>query len=247
MAELAFSKDLLKKDILAQLGGGFVPVEIDDSGWSAVFRRTLEVYSRYKPLLRHETAITPASGQMIYPLPDDVVGIHTVEMTPGIQTGLTSGLAIESQMLSGVPVYYGVGDTYIDIQYLDLRRRWIKTVSRELGSDPDWAQVIDPETGKVSLWTMSTGQTFVDAFCVIPHKEDFTSIQPYSRKWVADWALTEAQIIVGNARDKFEEIPVAGTKMRLNGARMIARAEAKQKDLLEQIQSMRADLFPRWA
>lgn len=240
-------KELLKKDITAQLGGSFVPVEIDDSGWTATFNRTLEVYSRYKPNLRHETAITPASGQMLWSLPDDVIGIHTVEMTPGIQTGLTSGLAIESQMLSGVPVYYGVGDTYIDIQYLDLRRRWIKTVSRELGSDPDWAQVIDPISMKVSLWTMSTGQTFVDAFCVIPHAEDLSTIHSYSKKWVADWALTEAMIVVGNARDKFEEIPVAGTKMRLNGARMIARAEAKQKELIDQIQSMRADLFPRWA
>ena len=243
----AFNRDQLKKDIVAQLGGSFVPVEIDDSGWNAVFKRTLEVYSRYKPIMRHESYQTPASGMMIHDMPDDVVGIHTVEMTPGIQTGLTSGLAIESQMLSGVPVYYGVGDTYIDIQYLDLRRRWIKTVSRELGSDPDWAQVIDPVTMKVQLWTFSTGQTFVDATCVIPHAEDFSTIQFYSQKWVADWALTEAQIVVGNARDKFEEIPVAGTKMHLNGARMIARAEAKQKELLEQIQSMRADLFPRWA
>lgn len=244
---MAFTKDTLKNDILAQLGDSFVPVEIGDAGWVAVFNRTLEVYSRYKPIMRHEAYQTPASGMMIHTMPSDVVGIHTVEMTPGIQTGLTSGLAIESQMLSGVPVYYGVGDTYIDIQYLDLRRRWIKTVSRELGSDPDWAQVIDPVTMAVSLWTFSTGQTFVDATCIIPHAEDLSTIHFYSQKWVADWARTEAMLIVGNARDKFDEIPVAGTKMRLNGARMIARAEAEQKDLINQIQSMRADLFPRWA
>ncbi len=243
----AFTRDQLKKDILAQLGGSFVPVEIDESGWKAAFARTLEVYTRYKPNLRHETAITPVSGQMIFQLPDDVIGIHTVEMTPGISPGVTSGLAIESQMLSGVPVYYGVGDTYIDIQYLDLRRRWIKTVARELCADPDWAQVIDPVTLKVSLWTYSTGQTFVDAFCVLAHADDFSTIQNYSRKWVADWAKTEVQLLVGEARDKFETIPVAGTKMSMNGARMIARAEKKQAELIDQIQSMRADLFPRWA
>jgi hypothetical protein len=244
---MALSKNQLKKDILAQLGDEFTPVEIGDAGWSAVFDRTMEVYSRYKPNLRHESYQTPASGIMVHDMPDDVLGIHTVEMTPGIQPGLNSGLAIEAQMLSGVPVYYGVGDTFIDIQYLDLRRRWIKTVSRELGSDPDWAQVIDPDTQHVSLWTFSTGQTFVDAFCIIPHNPDFSTIQNYSQKWVADWALTEAMLVVGNARDKFDKIPVAGTFMSMNGARMIARAEAKQEKLIEQIQSMRADLFPRWA
>lgn len=244
---MSLNKLQLKKDILAQLGNDFTPVEIADAGWDAVFNRTLEVYSRYKPNLRHESYTTPASGVNIHEMPEDVVGIHNVEMTPGIAPGLTSGLAIESQMLSGVPVYYGVGDTYIDIQYLDLRRRWIKTVSRELGSDPDWAQVIDPETLKVQLWTFSTGQTFVDATCVIPHNNDLSTIQNYSQKWVADWALTEAMIVVGNARDKFDKIPVAGTTMSLNGARMIARAEAKQRELIDQIQSMRADLFPRWA
>jgi hypothetical protein len=244
---MPLSKNQLRKDILAQLGDEFTPVEIGDAGWSAVFDRTMEVYSRYKPNLRHESYTTPASGIDVHVMPQDVLGISTVEMTPGIAPGLTSGLAIESQMLSGVPVYYGVGDTFIDIQYLDLRRRWIKTVSRELGSDPDWAQVIDPETQHVSLWTFSTGQTFVDSFCIVPHKEDFSTIQNYSQKWVADWALTEAMMVVGNARDKFDKIPVAGTFMSMNGARMIARAEAKQEKLIDQIQSMRADLFPRWA
>jgi hypothetical protein len=244
---MAFTRDQIQRDITAQLGGAFIPIEIKQDGWDAVFNRTLEVYSRYKPLMRHESYQTPASGMMIHNMPDDVLGISTVEMTPGIQTGLTSGLAIESQMLSGVPVYYGVGDTYIDIQYLDLRRRWIKTVSRELGSDPDWAQVIDPETMHVSLWTFSTGQTFVDAFCIIPHADDLSTIQSYSHKWVADWAKTEAMITIGNARDKWETIPVAGGKMVMNGARMLARAEKEQLDLINQIQSMRADLFPRWA
>lgn len=243
----SWGREQLQEDLAAQLGGESVPLEIDQKGWDAAFRRTLEMYSRYKPALRHETFKTGAGGVTNFTLRDDCIGIRDVQITPGIQPGLSSGLAIESMMLAGVPIYYGVGDTFIDIQYLDLRRRWIKAVSRELASDPDWALVVDPETLKHTIYTYSTGQLFVDVETYGPHAEDLSSIPSYSRKWIADWAKTEAQLIIGNARSKFDKIPVAGTFMAMNGASMISAAEAKQEKLLEWIQSARADLYPRWA
>jgi hypothetical protein len=237
----------LQEDLTAQLGGESVPLEIDEGGWKAVFRRTIEVYSRYKPLLKHESYKTGPSGVTVHACAPDVLGVRDLQITPGIQPGLTSGLAIEAQMLSGVPVYYGVGDTFIDIQYLDLRRRWIKAVSREMASDPDWTIVTDPVDLKQTIFTYSTGQLWVDAEVYIPHATNLSTIPYFSRKWIADWAKTEAELIIGNARSKFNRIPVAGTVMQMNGAEMIARAIAKQAELTEWLQSSRADLFPRWA
>jgi len=243
----SWGREQLQEDLAAQLGGESVPLEIDQGGWDAVFRRTLEMYSRYKPALRHEVFKTGEGGVTTYVCQPDVMGIRDVQITPGIQPGLSSGLAIESMMLSGVPVYYGVGDTFIDIQYLDLRRRWIKAVSRELASDPDWALVVDPETLQHTIYTYSTGQLFVDVEAYVPHKEDLSSIPNYSRKWISDWARTEAMLIIGNARAKFDKIPVAGTFMSMNGSQLIRDAKEEQAKLLEWIQSSRADLFPRWA
>lgn len=243
----SWGKEQLQEDLAAQLGGESVPLEIDQGGWNAVFRRTLEIYTRYKPNLKHETFKTQASGVTVHACEEDVIGIRDVQLTPGIQPGLSSGLAIESMMLSGVPVYYGVGDTFIDIQYLDLRRRWIKTVSRELASDPDWTLSIDPINLRHTIFTYATGNLFVDVETYVPHNEDLSTIPTYSRKWISDWARTEAMLIIGNARAKFDKIPVAGTFMSMNGLQMVRDAKEEQAKLLEWIQSSRADLFPRWA
>ena len=240
----------LKDDIIIQLGGDpdvGVPVEIGEKGLNVAIKRTIEVYSRYKPLIRHESYKTGNTGMQAHACPEDVTGIRGIDVTPGIAPGITSGLAIESQMLSGVPVYYGVGDTFMDIEYLDLRRRWIKTVSRELSADPDWGYVIDPETQIWTIYTYGTQQLFVDAETTIYHAQDLSTIPDYSHKWIADWALTEAMLIVGRTRSKYDAIPVAGTKIRLDGPALITYAEQKQRELLDQIQSMRADLYPRWA
>lgn len=242
-----FNKESLQKDISAQLGGETVKLEIGSDGWEGVFHRTLEVYSRYKPLIRHVSFKTPVTGMYTYEFDGEVTGVDNVEISPGIAPGLSSGLAIESAMLSGQPVYMGVGDTFIDIQYYDLRRRWIKAVSRELGSDPDYEVIRDPDTNKILLYTFGTQELYIHCRATINHNDDFSTIPDYSRNWIAEWCLAEAMITIGNARSKVDHIPVAGDKMRLNGNELIERANKKKAELINQIQSMRADLFPRWA
>jgi len=247
---MQLNKEQLKEDIIIQLGGEpdvGIPVEIGDKGLNVAIKRTIEVYSRYKPLIRHESYKTPQTGMFAHVCPEDVTGIRNIDISPGIAPGITSGLAVESAMLSGVPIYYGVGDTFMDIEYLDLRRRWIKTVARELSADPDYGYVVDPETQRWTIYTFGSQQLFIDAETTIYHAQDLSTIPEYSHKWVADYALTEAMLIVGRTRSKYSKIPVAGTSITLDGQQMIEQATNKQRELIEQIQSMRADLFPRYA
>jgi len=244
-----FNATVLKQELPVALGGEAgvgVPIEIGEAGLNLAIKRTVEVFSRYKPFTKKENFVTPLAGMTYHICPEGATGVKDIMISPGIQPGMNSGLAVESQLLSGVPVYYGVGDTYMDIQYLDLRRRWIKTVSRELASDPDWAYVIDPETFRLKLYLYGSQQLFVDVELTFPHKDDLTSIPPHSHKWVSDWALTEAMLIVGRARRKYDKIPVAGTVMHLDGDAMVAEATSMQNRLLNEIQSSRADLFPRY-
>ena len=247
---MQLNKEQLKEDIIIQLGGEpdvGIPVEIGDKGLNVAIKRTIEVYSRYKPLIRHESYKTPVTGMFAHICPEDVTGIRSIDISPGIAPGITSGLAVESAMLSGVPIYYGVGDTFMDIEYLDLRRRWIKTVARELSADPDYGYVVDPVTQRWTIYTFGSQQLFVDIETTIYHAQDLSTIPEYSHKWVADYALTEAMLIVGRTRSKYDKIPVAGTSIRLDGQQMIEQATSKQRELIEQIQSMRADLYPRFS
>lgn len=239
----------LKQELKVALGGEAgvgVPVEIGPEGLTLAIKRTVETYSRYKPLVRHESYKTAAAGITVHECPAGATGVKDIMISPGIQPGMNSGLTVESQLLSGVPVYYGVGDTYMDIQYLDLRRRWIKTISRELAADPDWSYIIHPDTGLLTIYTFGSQQLFVDAEVTYHHNADLSTIPAYSYTWVSDWALSEAMMIVGRARRKYDKIPVAGTAMHLDGDAMIAEAERLQSRLLNEIQGSRADLFPRY-
>ena len=242
-----FHRDQVIRDILTSLGAPIVPVELDESAYSVIIDRTLETYSRFKPNTTHDSYQVTVPGINKHLCAENVSGVKQIEIINAINSSVISGLAIESAIISGMPVYYGTGDTFMDVQYLDLRRRWMKTVSRELGTDPDYAIVVDPDTARIAIYTFSISPIYVDADVTIPFNDDLTNIPFYSHGWIRDWALTEAQMIVGEIRSKYDKIPVAGTAMRLNGNELIARATQKQAQLLNDIQATRADLYPRWA
>lgn len=240
-----FNRTTLTNDILAQLGNANLEVELDTNAFNAIFNRTLEVFNKFKPLIRREVYET-VSGVNIHPMPSDVTGVVEVQLLFGYSQLPMSG-NIESLLAAGVPIYLGTGDTTMDVQYLDLRKRWLKQIARTLGTDPDYEVVIDPDTNIWTLWTYSPAGMKVDAKTTIDHKDDLTTIPHFNRNWVSRWALTEAQKIVGNVRGKYVEIPVADGKMRLNGPALIASAEAEQKKLMDELISSLADVYPRWS
>lgn len=243
MAE--FNLDTVKKDTLAQMGNETVPVEIEENGLVACANRTLEILGRYKPLIRHESYTVGSPGVHAHECDPEVKGVSSIDLTP-TNKGTFSSMAIESAMLSGQPVFYSTTDTFLDIQYFDERLRWIKTAQRELGSDPDYAYVMDPDTGIWSIYTFGSVGLWVDATVVLEYDPKFTNIPLHLRNWTANWYRTEVMKVVGRVRGKFDKIPVAGGFMSMDGPRLMAEATAEQKTLLEFIQGSRADLFPRW-
>ena len=242
---MPFDFDTIKEQTLSQLGIENVPVEIGNNGMSACRDRTLEVLGRYKPLTRHES-YTTSTGINAHLCPEDVKGISAIDLTP-TNKGTLGSLNIESQLLSGQPVFYSTTDTYLDIQYFDERLRWIKTAQRVLASDQDYEFVKDPETGVYTIYTFSTVGNWVDAVTILSYDPEFKNIPLHLHNWTANWYRTEVMKVVARVRGKFDKIPVAGGFMTMDGARMYNEAVVEQKELLEFIQGSRADLFPRWA
>ena len=136
----------------------------------------------------------------------------------------------------------------MDISYLDYRRRWLKTVARELGTDPDWGVTKDPETQRWTVHTYSTGGILIDVTCNVPYNDDLNNFPYEWRSWFNNYALAEAKCIVGESRSKFDKIPVAGTFMGMNGAALKAEGTNEKARLIEDIKASRIEmLFPRWA
>lgn len=242
-----FNTDYLKASIKARLGADFVPIELSDNALNKILENALLTFTRYKPLIRHETAKFAANGINTMTLPEDVTGVRDVGLILYTSSALTSGLAIENAILSGAPVYFGVGDTMMDIAYLDYRRRWLKTIARELNSDPDWGVTQNPETGRWMVHTFSTGGVMVDATCAIEHNNDLTTIAYDWRSWFSDYCLADCKCTIGEARSKFDRIPVAGAFMSMNGPALKAEGAAAKAQLIQDIQNSRVDMYPRWA
>jgi hypothetical protein len=79
------------------------------------------------------------------------------------------------------------------------------------------------------------------------YNDDLTNIPHYNRYWFHKWVRMEAKKILGGIRSKYSHIPVAGQNMKLNGELLLSEARAEEQELLNELQSTRADLFPHWA
>lgn len=244
---MAFTASQLKEDIRILLGEEKIEVELGEKAMDTILRRTLEMYSRYKPLLRHDTWTVVDAGMWAHQFDADVTGVFTLEQIVTINQTLVTGGILESLQLAGVPLYYGVGDVGLDIEYYDLRRRWLKTIARELGVDPDWAIVRDEVTQRLTAYTFATSGCYVDATVIIEHNKDLSTIPPYHHKWVFDWAMSEAMIVLGRTRGKFNKIMVAGNTVSMDGPALIAEARDQQEKLMTDMQATRSDMAPRMA
>jgi hypothetical protein len=257
---MAFTADDLKQEILLELGDDKMPVEIGEKELNVCITRALEKYSMYKPLTYNASykanignGYSGFSGYYgtkpidIHTLPPEVLGVRSVEITAAINTGILSGLQVENALINGVPVYLGSGELTLDIDYLSIRRQWLKTVSRQLASDPSYQLVRDPITNLFTIFTFSTSPTFVGVEATMAYSSDLTNIPHYNRYWIHGWVRMEAKKIIGSIRSKYSHIPVAGQNMKLNGELLMSEARAEEKQLLDELQSTRADLVPHWA
>lgn len=244
---MAFNREILKKEVIARLGSDYTPVELSNEALDSVITQTIRVFDRYKPLIRHENFTASVPGVNTFVLPADVTGIRLIELMPGIAGALNNGLALENALLSGVPMYIGTGtDVTIDISYLHYRRLWLKQVSRELASDPDTASVLDPVTNLWTVYAFCTAPCWLDVTCSIEHDPELTNLAHDWIWWFVEYVIAESKKTVGEARSKFDSIPVAGGRMSMNGAAMKAEGEAKIAQLVTDIQGSRVDMFPRW-
>ena len=247
---MAFNADNLKEEVLLELGDEKMPVEIGEKELDVCIKRALEKYSMYKPLVYSESYSANAGKPNCidkHDLPEGVLGVSHVEIIPAINGSILSGLQVENALINGVPVYLGSGELTLDIDYLNIRRQWLTATSRQLASDPTYEVVKDPDTNIFSIYTFCTSPIFVEVKATRAYNDDLTNIPHYNRYWFHKWVRMEAKKIIGNIRAKYSHIPVAGQNMQLNGQQLLAEARAEEQELLQELQSTRADLFPHWA
>ncbi len=226
-----------------KLGGETVTVELSESVVKDCVDDALAFYSKYKPLRVTESWVAPAGFSQHTWQTKGVRGVFNVDLT-NIAIN-PSNANIEAIALSGTFQFYGVGSSTlgnIDVRYYEYVKQWIKTVQRELGSEPDWKLSDD---GKV-MFIFSPGLD-TRVYCTV--NVDVTSPMDIRRQdegWFREYVVALAKIVLGQARSKFATIPGADNTLQLNGAALIQEGRADKEDLEKKLIDSHVFLGPSW-
>ena len=137
-----------------------------------------------------------------------------------------------------------------DIADFYIKSGFIEFAKRTVGSEKSW-EIIRTSDGKRHLGIYPMPGSIARVYVRYALKPNLTDITPEDtrNKWILDWALSEAKLILGEVRGKFVSgLPVASTSggslIQLNGASLKAEGLAEQVSLRAQARNWRAPIYP---
>lgn len=226
-----------------KLGGGTITVELSELDVKDSVDDALAFYSKHKPLRITESWIAPAGFSQHVWITPGVRGVFNVDLTNQAINPDTAN--IEAIGLSGTFQFYGVGSSTlgnIDVRYYEYVKQWIKTVQRELGSEPDWKLSDDNKT----MFIYSPG---IDSRVYCTVNVDVVSPMDIKRQdegWFREYVVALSRITLGEARSKFGAIPGADNSLTLNGAALISKGETDKERLEQSLIDSHLFMGPSW-
>lgn len=236
MADLNEVKQKLYRNLELRLGGSIIDLELDREHYETALDYAYQVYRQRASRSTFEsyTLMTLVKDQNVYTLPDEFVNVRQVfRRTFGIEGGPSSGsfdpfssAAVNTYMLnytmSGGLATYELYTGYVELAAKMFGGHLIYTfnpVTKQIHL------VRDPKgTGEqVLIWgdmKRSDGELLMDHF-----------VGP----WLSDWTMSVLKGIIGEAREKFGNIPGPGGGTSLNGSQMKSESVQMQEKLLEEL------------
>lgn len=202
--------------IKAMLGNSNIEIELTDSDYDIIERQTLNVFAPYYEGTKYIYGTAPKVDLTNYP---EVISVHNVLLTES-----SSDEFIQSLFLGQPGVYIwdsSTMDSYL--QYVSLQTLYSNFKPMR---SQTW-KFIKPN---VFLHGCS-GNVILECF-VRPTK--FSDIDPESSNYplMLEYALALAKEIVGRTRSRFT---VAGSPYQLDGAALLAEAQAEKEAVLAKI------------
>ena len=137
-----------------------------------------------------------------------------------------------------------------DIADFYIKHGFIEFAKRTVGAEKSW-EIIRTADGKRHLGVYPSpgnNDLVYVRYALKPDVKNITNEMTHN-KWILDWALSEAKIILGRIRSKFRSgFPTAQTSggglVQLDGAELIAEGIADQEKLRVQVKNFRAPIYP---
>ena len=248
MNELSNDRKDVVDYIRTFLGDGMVDVELDPAHYNIAIDKALAKYRQ-----RSANAVEESFGFLTlevdkneYILPKEVMAVREVfRRSIGSRTGGGDGgtlfepfnLAYSNTYLLSTSNMGGIATYHMFASYQ-------KEIGKLFGSYIVFD--FNPTTKKLRITQRPRGQETVLVW-MYNHRPDFQLFEdPYGGIWLKDYALAQAKIILGEAREKFATIasPQGGTQ--LNGTALKAEGTAAVQQLEEDLKNNVAGDQPMW-
>ena len=234
------SLETLKQNLIEyvrlQLGDGMIDVELDPAHYEAAFQRTIGTYRQRAQAAYEEsyTFMELVKDVNIYTLPQEVIQVRQIfRRTFGDSQGpFASNFDPFSQ--ASLNVYLMNFNVSGGLATYDFYSQYVELAGRMFGAYINYTwnpvtkklQIVrDPKgTGEnVLLWTYNL-------------KPEFNLLQDFQiSQWIRDYMVASCKMMIGEAREKYQQIAGPQGGSSLNGTAMKSEAQTQMDALLLQL------------
>lgn len=232
-------RDKLINEIKLRLGDGMIDVELDPEHYNLAIDRAIQTLrSRSDSAVEESYAFlgTQVDTQE-YTLPSEVLNIRRIYRRGvgggNIGTGTNFDpfdVAFQNTYLINAGVVGGLANYDAFTQYKE-------TLNRIFGGEYDFTFNSNTKVLKILRKISVAEDIMMQVSNLVPEQSLIQN--EYTRPWMADWALAEAKMMLGEARSKYSSgLPGPGGAVQLNGEALKQEAASEKERLLVSIINM---------
>ena len=239
MSAIEDPRDKLITEIKLRLGDGMIDVELDPEHYNLAIDRAIQVYrSRSDGAVEESYVFMQTQPEtQEYTLPSNVLNIRKIYRR-GVGGGnIGSGtnfdpfdVAFQNTYLINAGVVGGLANYDAFTQYKE-------TLNRIFGGEYDFTFNTNTKVLKILRKISISEDIMMQVSNLVPEQSLLQN--EYTRPWMADWALAESKMMLGEARSKYASgLPGPGGAVQLNGDALKQEAASDKERLLQSITNM---------
>lgn len=237
-ANLEEMKEAMFNNIRVRLGGNMIDLEVEPSDYEAAYQKALLTY-RQRGQNAYEEAyvlLTIVKDINRYTLPQQILNVRgAFRRTVGLETG--PGASSFDPFSSAILNTYLLNYNYAGgLATYDFYAGYVELAARMFGGYVTYAW--NPSTREIQFTRdfKSTGERIL--LWTDNLRPEIQLLQdPGIGIWLTDMTLAGVKMLIGEAREKYNNIPGPGGGTSLNGTAMKAEAKEMSEKLIEDLKN----------
>ena len=232
------SREDLVRELQIRLADGIVDVELDRDHYDIAIDQAINKYRQLSAGAVEESVIFIQTQESVteYTLPTEVIEVRRL-YRKGVGTNSGGGTNFDPFDVAFNNMYLLNAGQIGGVATFDAFAQYKETIGRVFGSEYNFLWNRNTKVLKILRNVKAEEEVAVGVYNFIPEKTLLSDI--YSGKWLADYALANSKMMLGEARSKYlGGIPGAGGAITLNGEQLKAEAAGELEVLTTAIHNM---------